>query len=109
MSGGQGHRVAVDSGHLVTAMETEEGRRWAESRLKALTGGDQISARFMRQDFFQFDPQFKLMIAGNHRPGLRSVDEAIRAQSCAVNAETTGRLAAGIQWFGFGAWKERAE
>ncbi|MBR0703133.1 hypothetical protein JQ599_24745 [Bradyrhizobium diazoefficiens] len=63
---------------LVTATETEEGRQWAESRLKQLTGGDPISARFMRQDFFEFVPQFKLMIAGNHRPGLRSVDEAIR-------------------------------
>jgi putative DNA primase/helicase len=32
----------------------------------------------MRQDFFEFTPQFKLVIAGNHRPGLRNVDEAIR-------------------------------
>jgi putative DNA primase/helicase len=63
---------------LVTAVETEEGRRWAESKIKALTGGDKIAARFMRQDFFEFVPSFKLMIAGNHRPGLRSVDEAIR-------------------------------
>lgn len=63
---------------LVTAVETEEGRRWAESRIKTLTGGDRIAARFMRQDFFEFSPQFKLVIAGNHKPGLRSVDEAIR-------------------------------
>ncbi len=63
---------------LVTAMETEEGRRWAESRIKTLTGGDRISARFMRQDFFEYDPQFTLIIAGNHKPSLRSVDEAIR-------------------------------
>lgn len=63
---------------LVTAVETEEGRRWAESKLKALTGGDPIAARFMRQDFFTFLPTFKLVIAGNHKPSLRSVDEAIR-------------------------------
>ncbi len=63
---------------LVTSVETEEGRRWAESRIKALTGGDKIAARFMRQDFFEFAPQFKLVIAGNHKPALRSVDEAIR-------------------------------
>ena len=63
---------------LVTAVETEEGRRWAESRIKTLTGGDVVSARFMRQDFFEFRPQFKLIIAGNHKPGLRSVDESIR-------------------------------
>jgi putative DNA primase/helicase len=63
---------------LVTAIETEDGRRWAESKIKVLTGGDKIAARFMRQDFFEFAPQFKLVIAGNHKPGLRSVDEAIR-------------------------------
>ncbi len=63
---------------LVTAVETEEGRRWAESKIKSLTGGDRIAARFMRQDFFEFTPIFKLVVAGNHKPGLRSVDEAIR-------------------------------
>lgn len=63
---------------LVVAQETEKGRRWAESKIKTLTGGDPITARFMRQDFFTFKPQFKLCIAGNHKPSLRSVDEAIR-------------------------------
>jgi putative DNA primase/helicase len=63
---------------IVTSVETEEGRRWAEAKIKNLTGGDKISARFMRQDFFEFIPQFKLIVAGNHKPGLRSVDEAIR-------------------------------
>jgi putative DNA primase/helicase len=63
---------------LATASETEEGRHWAESRIKLLTGGDKVSARFMRQDFFEYVPEFKLLIAGNHKPALRSVDEAIR-------------------------------
>ena len=63
---------------MVTAVETEEGRRWAESKIKTLTGGDKIAARFMRQDFFEYAPQFKLLIAGNHKPSLRTVDEAIR-------------------------------
>jgi putative DNA primase/helicase len=65
---------------LVAVSETEEGRHWNESRIKALTGGDRISARFMRGDFFAFSPTFKLLIAGNHRPRLRSVDEAMRAR-----------------------------
>ena len=63
---------------LVTAIETEEGKRWDEAKIKALTGGDPIKARFMRQDFFEYKPQFKLLIAGNHRPSIRTVDEAIR-------------------------------
>ena len=70
--------AGLQGSRIVTATETEEGRRWAESRVKQLTGGDKIAARFMRQDFFEFTPQFKLHIAGNHKPGLRSVDEAIR-------------------------------
>ncbi|MEW9806431.1 phage/plasmid primase, P4 family [Mesorhizobium marinum] len=63
---------------LVTAQETEEGRRWAESRIKSLTGGDPITARFMRGDFFTYQPNFKLFVAGNHKPGLRNVDNAMR-------------------------------
>ncbi len=63
---------------LVSAQETEEGRSWAEAKIKALTGGDPITARFMRQDNFTFLPQFKLIIAGNHKPSLQNVDEAIR-------------------------------
>jgi putative DNA primase/helicase len=63
---------------LVSASETEEGRAWAESRIKQLTGGDKISARFMRQDFFEFTPQFKLLLIGNHKPTLRNVDDAAR-------------------------------
>jgi putative DNA primase/helicase len=70
--------AGLHGARLVSAIETEEGRRWDESKLKALTGGDPVSARFMRQDFFEYVPQFKLIIAGNHRPALRSVDEAIR-------------------------------
>jgi P4 family phage/plasmid primase-like protien len=60
------------------ASETEAGRAWAESRLKALTGGDTITARFMRCDDFEFKPAFKLTIIGNHAPRLVNVDEAMR-------------------------------
>jgi putative DNA primase/helicase len=63
---------------LVSASETEEGRAWAESRIKQMTGGDTIRARFMRQDFFEYRPQFKLVVVGNHKPVLRNVDEAAR-------------------------------
>jgi putative DNA primase/helicase len=70
--------AGLQGARLVTAIETEEGRAWAESKIKMMTGGDPISARYMRQDFFEYLPQFKLFIAGNHKPALRSVDEAIR-------------------------------
>ena len=63
---------------LVIATETDSGSRWAEAKIKRLTGGDKITARFMRGDFFEYTPQFKLMIAGNHVPALQHVDEAMR-------------------------------
>lgn len=70
--------AALMGARMVTAQETEEGKRWNESRLKAMSGGDTIKARFMRQDEFEYLPQFKLVFAGNHKPNLRNVDEAIR-------------------------------
>ncbi|MBU9608231.1 phage/plasmid primase, P4 family [Burkholderia multivorans] len=63
---------------FVSSIETEQGRRWNESKVKAITGGDKVSARFMRQDFFEYLPQFKLVIAGNHKPAIRNVDEAMK-------------------------------
>jgi putative DNA primase/helicase len=63
---------------LVTASETEEGKAWAESRIKQMTGGDPITARFMRQDFFTYTPEFKLTIIGNHKPVLKNIDDAAR-------------------------------
>jgi P4 family phage/plasmid primase-like protien len=70
----------LQGARLVVSQETEEGVPWAEARIKSVTGGDPITANFMRQDPFTFMPQFKLAIAGNHKPALRSVDAAIRAR-----------------------------
>ena len=63
---------------LVASTETSGGRHWHESRIKMLTGGDPIPARYMHGNFFHFTPQFKLVISGNHKPALRAVNEAIR-------------------------------
>lgn len=69
--------ASLRGSRLVVANETESGRAWAESRIKALTGGDPMQARFMRADFFEFTPEFKLFVVGNHSPALANVDEAI--------------------------------
>lgn len=63
---------------LVIATETDEGSRWNEARIKALTGRDAIAARHMHKSTFEFTPQFKLVFVGNHRPALRSVGEEMR-------------------------------
>jgi putative DNA primase/helicase len=69
---------------LVVAQETQKGRIWDETKIKSLTGGDKITARFMRGDFFDFTPSFKLFIVGNHKPRLSTVDEAIRRRMLIV-------------------------
>ena len=63
---------------LVTASETRAGRGWNEVRIKQLTGDAAITARYMRQNTFEFTPRCKLIIAGNNKPTLRIVDDAIR-------------------------------
>ena len=63
---------------LVVSEESEAGRNWNSARIKTLCGGDPVSARFMRQDFFTFLPTWKLLLVGNHQPTLRNVDDAVR-------------------------------
>jgi putative DNA primase/helicase len=76
--------ASLAGARVVTASETDEGRAWDEARVKQLTGGDTVRARFMRQDEFQFTPQFKLTIAGNRAPSLRNVDDAMRRRLIVV-------------------------
>jgi putative DNA primase/helicase len=53
---------------FVTAAETNEGARWNEARVKALTGGDRCTARFLYGEYFSFDPTAKFWLAVNHKP-----------------------------------------
>lgn len=62
---------------LVTTIETESGRRFAEAKTKFLTGEDRIKARFLYADFFEFEPTFKLWLASNHKPNIKGTDEGI--------------------------------
>ena len=62
---------------FVSASETEEGRRLAESRIKDLTGQDTITARFMKAEWFDFAPTHKLWLSTNHKPEIRGTDAAI--------------------------------
>ena len=72
--------AGLQGARLVAGSELPVGKTWDESVIKDLTGGDRMTARFMRGDFFDFDPQLTLMIAGNNQPSFRGIDEAIRAR-----------------------------
>ena len=65
---------------LVTAQETQQGRQGDEAKIKAMTGGDRLTGRFIHQDFFDFEPTFKLFVAGNHMPTIENVDYAMQRQ-----------------------------
>ena len=62
---------------FTTALEFEEGRRIAEPLLKALTGGDTISARFLYSETFDFVPELKLWFGTNHKPSVQGTDHGI--------------------------------
>lgn len=62
---------------FVATSETEEGRRFAESMIKQLTGQDTISARFLFAEYFEYTPNFKIWLAANHKPVIRGDDFAI--------------------------------
>jgi len=77
-SGGVPNDVArLKGARFVTASETEEGRRLAESLVKDLTGQDTISARFMWAEWFDFKPTHALHLSTNHKPEIRGTDPAI--------------------------------
>ncbi|MBA7561289.1 hypothetical protein ES695_07260 [Candidatus Atribacteria bacterium 1244-E10-H5-B2] len=61
---------------LVTAVEAGEGRKFNEAILKSVTGRDKITARFLRQEFFEFSATFKLWLATNHKPTVREFSPA---------------------------------
>jgi putative DNA primase/helicase len=62
---------------FVTTVETEQGRRLDITLLKWLTGGDTLKARYMRQDFFSFEPTHLLLLATNHLPRIDDDTEAV--------------------------------
>ncbi|QJF51096.1 hypothetical protein G3256_07950 [Roseobacter ponti] len=74
---------------LVTVSELESGTRWAESRLKAITGGDPIKVRRLYKDHFEDRPQYKIIFSGNHRPSLSRVGAAMRRRLHLVPFEVT--------------------
>lgn len=69
--------AALCGKRFVKATELKEGSRLNEERIKTVTGEDSIQARFLHREFFNFDPEFKIWLAVNHKPIIRGTDEAI--------------------------------
>lgn len=103
--------AALNGKRFVTSRETTEGSRFNEGRIKALTGGDSITARFLHGEFFTFTPTAKYMLAVNSKPRVHdqsygfwrrvklipynqcfSADKADKNLTEALKAETSGIL-----------------
>lgn len=62
---------------FVYAAEAEQGKKLAESSIKDMSGGEKIAARFMRAEWFEFYPEFKIWLGTNHKPIIKGTDNAI--------------------------------
>ena len=62
---------------LVTTSEPDTGSRFSESTIKILSGGERLIVRRLRQEFFEFVPQFTIVVSANNRPAVRGQDEGI--------------------------------
>ena len=69
----RGLRVACSS-------EVAKNAHWDEGRVNEITGNARLSARKMRGDFFSFDRTHKHLVYGNHRPQIRTDNQAIRSR-----------------------------
>jgi putative DNA primase/helicase len=62
---------------FVAASETARNRRLDAAKIKQMSGGDRQVARFMRGEFFEFTPQYKIFLVTNHKPKVDAQDDAI--------------------------------
>lgn len=77
-SGGANADIArLQGARLVTTTEPNDGMRFDEGLVKQVTGGDEVTARFLYGDEFDFKPEFKLWMATNHKPIIRGTDDGI--------------------------------
>jgi putative DNA primase/helicase len=85
--------AALRGKRLVTVIETEEGRRLAEARVKSVTGQDLITCRFLYGEYFSYRPTYKIWLAMNHLPVIRGTDKGIwrRIQLIPFTQDFTGR------------------
>lgn len=77
---GEAHPTEVadlEARRLVVCSEIEQGRMWAESLIKRITGDQTIKARRMREDFYTFPATHKLVVAANTKPKVRGTDHGI--------------------------------
>lgn len=69
--------AALIGARLVLCSETEDNTALAESLVKSLVSGDSMAVRKLYAAPVEFKPNFKLVMAGNHKPIVRGNDNGI--------------------------------
>jgi putative DNA primase/helicase len=69
--------AALKGKRFVSMSESGADRKLNEPLIKQVTGGDKVSCRFLRCEFFEYVPQFKLFLATNHKPIISQSDFGI--------------------------------
>jgi putative DNA primase/helicase len=67
----------LQGARLVTTSEPDANQCFAEGVIKQMTGGDTMTARYLRKEYFEFKPRFKLIMATNHKPNIKGKDFGI--------------------------------
>lgn len=67
----------LKSARFVSCEEPTEGVRLNEGLVKQLTGGGKVTCRFLYGDEFEYEPEFKIWVATNHKPVIRGTDVGI--------------------------------
>lgn len=114
----------LNGARFVSCVEVNQGRALDESRVKAMTSSDTMTARFLYQEFVEFKPALKLWLGTNYRPEIRGTDDGMwrrlrlipfNAQFQGVNRDITlaaslvGELPGILAWAVRGclAWQDR--
>ncbi|MEM1149232.1 MAG: phage/plasmid primase, P4 family [Pseudomonadota bacterium] len=79
--------VRLPGARMVRASEPEVGVKLKEAEVKAMTGGEPILIRRMREEFIEVWPLFKLVLSGNHKPEIRGGDHGIWRRTLIVPFE----------------------
>jgi len=81
--------TALRGTRFVVATESPRGRHMDEPLVKAISGGDKVSARTLFHEDFDFYPQCKLWFGTNWPPQVNNLDDAIWRRLRRVPFEAT--------------------
>ncbi len=63
--------------HMVCSTEVEDGQRLSTTLIKRMTGGEELRCERKYEHGFNFLPQYKLWLSGNHEPVITDTTNSI--------------------------------